>query len=95
MEGKPAIYLGRIVSKKHFRAFVYGTNGEQKLVESWDEFEKAMESGIWFASKEEKVKTKSDKRKRKPKVISMEHVEDKEDVLPDDDSVFEVTDENK
>lgn len=46
-------YLGRIVDKEHFRAFIYGTQGEQKLVESWDAFEAAMQSGIWFASVED------------------------------------------
>jgi hypothetical protein len=53
MKGTPAIYLGRIVEKKHFRAFVHGSNGEKKLVESWEAFEAAMQSGIWFASLED------------------------------------------
>lgn len=50
MDGKPAIYLGRIVSKNNFRTYVYGTKGEQKLVESWREYENHMETGLWFAS---------------------------------------------
>lgn len=59
MKGTPAIYLGRIVDKKHFRTFVYGPNGEKKLVESWDAFEAAMESGIWFATVEDAIATKA------------------------------------
>lgn len=59
MKGTPAVYLGRIVEKKHFRAFVYGPNGEKKLVESWDAFEACMESGLWFASTEDAEISKS------------------------------------
>lgn len=50
MKGTPAIYLGRIVDKKHFRVFIYGAHGQKRLVESWDAFEAAMESGVWFAT---------------------------------------------
>ena len=53
MDGIPAIYLGRIVKKEGFRAFIYGPNGSQKLVESWDAFERHMESGVWFSSKKD------------------------------------------
>lgn len=64
MKGTPAIYLGRIVEKKNFRAFIYGANGERRLVESWEEFEANMQSGIWFASVEDaeasKVKVELD-----------------------------------
>jgi hypothetical protein len=70
MKGTPAIYLGRIVEKKNFRAFVYGPNGERKLVESWDAFEAAMQSGIWFASKEDAEESKvlpSEEEDAKPK----------------------------
>lgn len=48
MEGIPATYLGRIVSKEHFRVFIYSATGARKLVESWDEFEAHMETGLWF-----------------------------------------------
>jgi hypothetical protein len=50
MDGIPAIYLGRIVNKDNFRAFIYKTDSSKKLIESWDDFEKHMELGIWFAS---------------------------------------------
>lgn len=53
MEGTPAIYLGRIVDKKTFRAVVYGSDGKKKLVKTWDEFESAMQSGLWFAKAED------------------------------------------
>ena len=56
-------FLGRYIPKEHFRAFVYNKNNEQKLVDSWDEFEEAMSEGIWFAEKQ-KVVTKSRTRKR-------------------------------
>jgi len=53
MKDAPAIYLGRVVSKKNFRTYIYCADGISKLVESWDDFEKHMETGIWFASKKE------------------------------------------
>ncbi len=45
-------YLGRIIDKKHFRAFIYATDGNKKLVESWTEFEKHISTGVWFDKKE-------------------------------------------
>jgi hypothetical protein len=45
-------YLGRWVSRKNFRAMVYSTDEKQKLVNSYEEFNNALESGEWFASKE-------------------------------------------
>lgn len=59
MEGVPAVYLGRAVDKENFRAFVYGAKGEKKLVESWDEFEASMQSGLWFATIEDAVEVKA------------------------------------
>jgi hypothetical protein len=53
MDGIPAMYLGRIVPKEGFRTNIYAPNGSQKIVESWEEFESHMESGTWFASKED------------------------------------------
>lgn len=44
-------YLGRWVDKGTFRAFVYDENGEQKLANTYDEFETLTTSGIWFESK--------------------------------------------
>lgn len=114
MKGTPAIYLDRIVEKKNFRAFIYGANGERRLVESWEEFEANMQSGVWFATVEdaqaskavieeenepevdEKPKAKP-RAKPKPKPASKPQPvpveDDAEDVLPDDDTVFEVTDD--
>lgn len=50
MDGVPANYLGRLVSKEHFRAFIYAPDGTKRLVESWAEFEANMQTGIWFAT---------------------------------------------
>ena len=54
MEGIPAEYMGRIVSKDKFRAYVYAANGDEKLVNSWNEFEAHMLTGIWYTSRPEK-----------------------------------------
>lgn len=53
MNGFPATYLGKIVDKTNFRVFIYGIGGAKKLVESWDEYERFMETGLWFATLEE------------------------------------------
>jgi hypothetical protein len=50
MKATHAIYLGRMVSKNNFRAFIYGADGTKRFVKSWAEFETAMQSGIWFAT---------------------------------------------
>ncbi len=55
MEGTPAIYLGRLVPKSSFRTFIYAPDGSQKLVNSWEEFESHMQSGLWFAEKNAKL----------------------------------------
>lgn len=45
-------YLDNWVSRHHFRAFVYNSNG-QKIAESYQEFSDLIASGIWFAKKED------------------------------------------
>lgn len=113
MEGTPAIYLGRIIDKQHFRAFIYAPNGNQRLVESWEEFEANMQTGVWFATHDEAIasvitkngESKSDEKlKAKPKSksktklnpiikVEVEDVTDSEDILEENGSVFEVTDD--
>ena len=39
MIGEHVIYLGRTIPKDNFRPFIYSFNNEQKLVESWEEYE--------------------------------------------------------
>jgi hypothetical protein len=53
MQGTQVIYLGRSIAKEGFRAFIYGSQGNKKLVKNWDEFEAHMASGIWFATQNE------------------------------------------
>lgn len=66
MKGTPAIYLGRIINKENFRAFIYGPNGQRRLVESWDEFEANMQSGVWFATQEEANESISPSKEEEP-----------------------------
>ena len=40
-------YNGRWVDKEHFRAFVYSTT-EQKVANSYKEYEELIASGLWF-----------------------------------------------
>jgi hypothetical protein len=100
MEGTPAIYLGRLVSKVNFRAFIYHPNGTKRLVESWDEFEANMQTGLWFATLQEaqvtmevaKPKSRSSRNKK------TSHIPDAcDDEVTDDETdgglAFEVTDD--
>lgn len=47
------LYLGRMVDKLTFRAFVYGADNTQKLAKSWIEFQALVSSGLWFAERPE------------------------------------------
>lgn len=83
MKGISSIYLGRHVSKENFRAFIYGPNGSQKLVNSWDEFERDMASGTWFATIEEtKVEVKEKPKRVRKEVVKGVLGEIQDDFLP-------------
>lgn len=58
MEGIPAKYLGRLVPKKGFRAFVYDMDGNQKISESWGDFLNHTGSGVWFDTREAAAEAK-------------------------------------
>jgi len=45
-------YQGRMVPKEGFRAYIYGTTGEAKLVNSYLEYEEHIQTGAWFTSTE-------------------------------------------
>jgi hypothetical protein len=49
------LYLDRWVDKNMFRTFVYDQKGNQKLANSYEEFEALTHSGVWFATKQEKA----------------------------------------
>jgi hypothetical protein len=93
MKGTPAIYLGRIVEKKHFRAFIHAPDGAKRLVESWDEFEANMQSGVWFATPEDakasiekpKPRSRAPRAKKEVPVITLELKED----APEEDDFIE------
>ena len=77
MKGEPAKYLGRLVSKEHFRVYIHAPDGSNKLVESWDDFQKHMEIGTWFATKEDAlasivIEDPKQKRVRKVKPIEVD-----------------------
>jgi len=60
-------YLGRWVDKHNFRTFIYNEKGDQKLAESYKEYESLISSGIWFSSKED---ASQKKRKQKNDITS-------------------------
>lgn len=48
---KQVFYNGIWIEKELFRTFVYNQKG-QKLVNSWDEYQDALASGLWFETQE-------------------------------------------
>ncbi|CAB4151264.1 hypothetical protein UFOVP685_15 [uncultured Caudovirales phage] len=108
MKGTPAIYLGRIVDKKNFRAFIHAPDGSRRIAESWDEFEANMQSGLWFATPEDaklsleasntKPKARPQRAKKEVPVIKCDLKDDcgddeEQKSAPADDLAFEVTDD--
>lgn len=90
MKGETAVYLGNIIPKAHFRAFIYNVSGEKKLIDGWGNFEAHMATGIWFAKEEEAKSIKNEmelsekpKRKRKSKAVGDDSGEE-EPMVPDD-----------
>lgn len=47
------VYKGKVIDTEHFRVYIYGADGARKLVESWNDYQKHMQTGIWFADKNE------------------------------------------
>lgn len=59
------MYNGRAVPRNGFRAFVFDINLNKRLVNSYDEYEDLVSSGIWFSNKEIAEKIKAQKKKKK------------------------------
>lgn len=57
-----AQYLGRWVDKATFRTWVYNAKDEQKLAESYAEYESLIASGLWHATKPD-ASLKAEKKK--------------------------------
>jgi hypothetical protein len=55
------VYQGRNIPKEGFRAFVYSIDGQQKLVNSWAEYQTEIRSGLWFSKKEFPVEAQQEK----------------------------------
>lgn len=45
-------YQGRNVTRDGFRVFVFGLDGANKLVNSYEEYEKSLENG-WYSTEQE------------------------------------------
>ena len=65
------MYLDKFVDKDTFRAFVYREN-EQKLANSYEEFESLIASGLWFVTKSDIKVVK--KREKKLEVVKSDAV---------------------
>ena len=61
------IYNGRAVDKDGFRTFIYAADGKKKLVNSWDEFQENIGTGIWFITKQELITDKKESARKRSK----------------------------
>ena len=52
LEEETVFYNGMNIPKSQFRTYIFGFDGEKKLVNSYAEFEKDIASGVWFESLE-------------------------------------------
>lgn len=78
-EVERVMYQGRAVPKDAFRVFVYGKDKAMKLMNSWDEYSKAIASGLWFANKDDidnKPKLQRVRLKRVEKPVVEEVIKD-------------------
>lgn len=55
-------YLGRTVLRENFRTYVYGQDSQKKLVNSWNQFQEAIGSGLWHAEKQLPLKPRKKER---------------------------------
>lgn len=44
-------YQGRMVSRENFRVYIFSSDGSQKLVNSYAEYLRHMDTGDWFATR--------------------------------------------
>jgi hypothetical protein len=57
------LYQGRVIPKEGFRAWIYSFDNNSKLVNSWEEYQTEMSSGIWFSTKDD-VESKKAKQSK-------------------------------
>ena len=86
MDNSLVKYLGRMVPRLGFRAYVYAEDGSSKLVDSYDAYQDAIASGVWFATVEDAsaivmVSEEAPKRTRKSrrKETAIDILEEAED----------------
>lgn len=59
-------FQGRTVPAETFRAWMYNTNGERKMANSYEEYAVLSSTGLWFDTKEQASNEVADAR-TKPK----------------------------
>ncbi len=52
MEDDSVNYNGLTIKKAFFRVFVYGYENQEKITNNWDDYQAALETGLWFSSRE-------------------------------------------
>jgi len=56
-------YNGMNILKSQFRVYIYGFDGEKKLIDNFEEFQSHISSGTWFESLEILERRKAEKKK--------------------------------
>lgn len=77
------MYLGRMVNKLHFRAFVYSNEGE-KVAEGYDDFMDLINSGIWFSTKEELAVSNAKPKRKNSKKDKVEPQKEELEEIPNE-----------
>lgn len=84
MEGTHVNYLGRVVPVHGFRAFIYGSDGGVRLVNSWESYETHISTGVWFGTKEMAIASADKQKPRRVKKTELTLELTNDDFLPNE-----------
>ena len=73
-DDEQVFYNNKWIEKKYFRAFVYNAKNEEKLANSYDEYQKLLATKEWFSTKEEVHKAKEEKVKNEEQDVPQQKV---------------------
>ena len=65
-QGPTVVYQGRVIPRDGFRAWIYALDNQSKLVNSWEEYQSEISSGVWFSSKKDVEERKAQAVENKP-----------------------------
>lgn len=78
MENGNVTYQNRSVPRNGFRVFIYAKNGDKKLVNSWEEFKRCIDSNEWFSTEAEAKYALQEENK--PEMFSIDELKEAEKI---------------